>query len=112
VHVDDDLMEFYVGSFEGQYIAEIRKAHSLDERDSLLSILPADADKWQDFVPRVCAAVKRWTDQYAEGPVLIAAHGLVFRALCEVLTGEQASSINADPCYFRPISNGWDVANI
>jgi probable phosphoglycerate mutase len=112
VHVDDNLMEFYVGSFEGQYIAEIRTAYGLDERDSLLSILPADAEKWQDFVPRVCAAVKRWTDQYAEEPVLFAAHGLVFRALCEALTGRHASSLNADPCHFRLISNGWDVANI
>jgi broad specificity phosphatase PhoE len=112
VHVDDDLMEFYVGSFEGQCIAEIRKAYGLAERDSLLSILPTDADKWQDFAPRVCAAVKRWTDQYIEEPVLIAAHGLVFRALCEALTGKHASSPNAHPCHFKPISNGWDIAKI
>jgi len=112
IHIDADLMEFYVGSFEGQRITAIMKAYGLAKHDSIMSILPDDADKWHELVPRICAAVKRWTDRHAGETLLIAAHGLVFRALTESLIGERPACLHAVPYHFRPNENGWDLNKV
>lgn len=110
VHTEDDLMEFYVGSFEGQYVADIKRQHSLSEHDSVFSVLPPDADKWQEFATRVCSAVRKWIDQYPGETLLFASHGLVFRALTEALTGREMSSRNAQVHRFQPGGDAWVVA--
>jgi len=112
MHIDADLMEFNVGSFEGQCIVTTKKAYGLDEADSFMSILPDDAEKWHEFVPRVCASVRRWTDKYDDENLLIAAHGLVFRALTLSLLGEHLVSQNAEPYHFDPSDGGWQVRRL
>ena len=112
MHVDTDLMEFNVGSFEGRGILETKAAHGLGEDDSFMSILPQDADKWHEFVPRICAAVKRWTDRHPDETLLVAAHGLVFRALTVSLIGERLASQNAEPYHFQPQGDGWIVRRV
>jgi len=112
IEVDDDLMEFYVGSFESQSVKAIRKDHELGEHESIFSVLPDDADRWQEFVPRVVATVRRWTEKYADETVLIAAHGLVFRSLALVLTGEAAVSRNAEPFLFTPDGTRYTIDTV
>ena len=109
LQTEDDLMEFFVGSFEGRSFESIRASHNLQDGQSWLTVLPDDADRWQEFVPRVCAAVRRWTDHYAEETLLIASHGLVFRALAEALTGTPRTSRNAEPHQFIRAADGWVV---
>ena len=112
LHREEHLMEFFVGSFEGMLVAEIRREHGLGEWESWQSILPDDADVWHEFVPRVCSAVWRWTERHPDEKILVAAHGLVFRALTEVLVGEQLSSRNAEAHHFEPSRDGWIVSPI
>jgi broad specificity phosphatase PhoE len=112
LHIEDHLMEFFVGSFEGKLIAEIREEHSLGGSDSWLSILPADAERWHEFESRVCSAVARWTDRHANETLLIASHGLVFHALALALTGKKVYSRNAEPHLFEPVGDGWTIAPI
>ena len=112
LQIDDDLMEFFVGGFEGQLIASIRKAHDLRHDSSWMSVLPDDADSWHEFVPRVCAAVWRWTERHPDEAILVASHGLVFRALTEALIGEQLSSGNAETHHFEPVGDAWSVSPV
>jgi len=112
IEVDDDLMEFYVGSFEGQSITAIRKNYGLGEHESIFSILPDDADRWHEFVPRVVASVRRWTEKHANETVLIVAHGLVFRSLALALTGELAVSRNAEPFLFTPNGTSFTIETV
>jgi len=112
IHIENDLMELNVGSFEGQSISSIMKEHDLGMNDSIISVLPDDADLWHEFVPRVCAAVNRWTDRHAGETLLIAAHGLVFSALCLALNGERQVSRNAVPFHFSPNASGWEIKAI
>jgi broad specificity phosphatase PhoE len=112
IDVESDLMEFYVGSFEGKSIAQIRLEHGLGDRDSIFSVLPDDADQWKEFVPRIVGAVKRWTEKYAEDTILIAAHGLVFRSLAMVLTGGELTSRNAEPYLFTPNGGSYIVGKV
>lgn len=107
LHVDDDLMEFFVGGFEGRLIAEIHDEHGLGDEGSWMSVLPNDAGSWEEFVSTVMAAVARWTGQHPGETVLIASHGLVFQALSESLLGERLTSRNAEPYRFRPLQSGW-----
>ena len=105
-------MEFNVGSLEGRDIIETKRAHGLDEDASFMTILPDDADKWHEFVPRVCASVRRWTDRFADETVLIAAHGLVFRALTIALADQHLVSQNAEPYAFNNTGGSWDIARV
>lgn len=112
IHIEKDLMEFSVGSLEGQSIDAVMKAHGKEAHESFMSILPDDADNWHEFAPRVCAAVKYWTDRYATETLLFAAHGLVFRALTESLLGKPAMSRNGEPFHFKPNGDEWNVTSI
>jgi len=112
LHIEDDLMEFFVGSFEGRLLADIRHEHSLDDDASLWSVMPDDAERWPEFVSRAVTAVARWTEQHAGETILIASHGLVFRVLAESLVGKKLYSRNAEPHYFRPVGDGWAVTPV
>lgn len=112
MHIDADLMEFNVGSFEGRDIIETKRAHGLDEDASFMTILPHDADNWHEFVPRICASVRRWTDKHSQETLLIAAHGLVFRALTLALADQHLVSQNAEPYFFEPTTNGWSIVRL
>ena len=112
IHIEQDLMEFHVGSLEGQCISSTMKLHGIESGASILSILPDDADKWHEFVPRICSAVSRWTDRYADETLLIVSHGLVFRALTEILLGQSKMSKNAVPFEFKPGPAGWTLSEL
>ena len=109
MHVDSDLMEFNVGSFEGRNIEEVKREFAMQPGDSFLRILPEDAEDWQDFVPRVCGAVSKWTESYPQETVLVVAHGLVFSALCIALGAGHLSSQNAQPWSFRSEGGNWTI---
>lgn len=110
VHVEDGLMERSVGQFEGQLIESIMDLNQLGPDDSWLSVLPTDAESVQAFVPRVCSAVRLWTEKHPDDLLLIASHGLVFHALAEMLTGDRSFSQNAEAHFFRPENDGWSVS--
>ena len=112
MHVDADLMEFNVGSLEGRDIVETKRAHGLNEHDSFMTILPDDADKWHEFVPRICTSVRHWTEKHSDETVLVAAHGLVFRALTIALADEHLVSQNAEPYFFEPAGSTWRIEKI
>ena len=112
LHIEDDLLEFSVGEFEGQRIAEIRQAHGLDPEQSWMEVLPDDAECWREFERRVCSVVQRWTQQHSEETILFASHGLVFRALTEALTGTRVSTRNAELHHFRPGGDEWTVSAV
>ncbi len=59
LHVEDDLMEFFFGSFEGRKMTTIRQELGVNEEVSWLSILPHDAECWSEFSTKVCSAVER-----------------------------------------------------
>jgi broad specificity phosphatase PhoE len=110
LHIEDDLMEFFVGSFEGRLLADIRHEHNLHDDASLWSVMPDDAERWPEFVSRAVTAVASWTEQHAGETILIASHGLVFRALAESLVGKKQYSRNAEPHFFSPVEDGWAVS--
>ena len=112
LHIEDDLLEFSVGEFEGQRIAEIRQAHGLGPEQSWMEVLPDDAECWREFERRVCSVVQRWTQQHAGETILFASHGLVFRALTEALTGTRVSTRNAELHDFRPGGGEWTVSPV
>jgi broad specificity phosphatase PhoE len=112
LHVDYDLMEMSVGSFEGREIATVRQEHGLGPQDSWVPVLPEDAEVWDEFSFRVSSAVSRLTRKYSGETVLVASHGLVFHALTAALTGQKIYSANAEPHVFKPSTDGWAVAPV
>ena len=112
LHVEEQLLEMSVGSFEGRLYSEVRKEHALEEDESWLSILPEDAESWRDFVNRVVGAVARWTEKNPYETILFASHGLVFRALSQYLKGTAMQSGNAQVHIFEPSSTVWNITPV
>ena len=110
LHIEENLMEYFVGSFEGRLAEEIHAEYDLDEGAWWWSVLPEDAEHWPSFVHRVVTSVAEWTQQHAGETLLIASHGLVFRALAETLTGQEVYSQNAQPQHFRKVNGDWHVS--
>jgi broad specificity phosphatase PhoE len=109
MYIDTDLMELDVGSFEGQDIFAVKKAHGLPPDGNFLDILPEDAEPWGTFSDRVCRAVRRWVAKHPDELMLVVAHGLVFRALTMHLAGKQLVTANAVPHIFERSGDDWDV---
>jgi probable phosphoglycerate mutase len=112
VVIEPDLMEFFVGSFEGKRVSRTLAEHGLGPGAPWMDVLPEDADRWEDFKPRVCEAVGRWTERFADEILLFASHGLVFNALTESLLGQQVFSLNAQPFSISPGISGWDLKSL
>ncbi|MEM7432155.1 MAG: histidine phosphatase family protein [Pseudomonadota bacterium] len=110
LHIEDDVREFFIGAFEGRLLSDVQEEYGLKQGDSWLDILPDDADDWQEFSPRVCRAVREWTERHSDEVILFASHGLVFWALTEALTGRPRMAQNGQVHRFEPSATGWKVS--
>lgn len=70
---------------------------------------PPDAESFEQVLARVNAAMARTLT--IAGPILVVAHGGVFRALRDLMTlPKQGLTPNAIPLYCVPTDTGWAVA--
>ena len=115
VHVDSALHERSFGSFEGEIIADVKRAHGLPTSEPARKILPADAEAWPQTLERSRTAFGAWlADRPSEEVTLFVAHHGLFRALSELLVGGGLESGHAVPYEFVPPQErqAWSVAEI
>ena len=111
IHIDRDLRERDFGSFDGQVIREVKARHGLAPDQNSRTILPPDADAWDEIFGRVPPAIARWMTQHAHETLLFVAHGGVFDALHAHLMGPRtgAESKHAAPYEAVPTAAGWNL---
>jgi broad specificity phosphatase PhoE len=90
VAVDDDLMEAFIGEWEGKAFEEIladeRMLHRIRNQEPIWRHAPG-AEELAPFRARVGGAIERILDRHAEGNVLIMCHGGVINAYVAQLLG-------------------------
>ena len=110
--VDGDLMELFVGSFEGRLVQDVKQELKVDPETPLIEMLPDDAEQWAEFQPRVTKAVAAWLERHPDETLLFASHGLVFRALTDHLFGAHQVTGNAVPHRFALAGDSWHAAEL
>jgi broad specificity phosphatase PhoE len=109
IYVDRDLRERHFGSFEGLVIKEVKQKHALPLDQSSRSIMPSDADHWDEIFERAPPAIGRWLTTHESETLLFVAHGGVFDAIHAHLIGPRVGpeSKHASPYKIAPIPSGW-----
>lgn len=109
IYVDRDLRERHFGSFEGLVIREVKQKHGLPFYQSSRSIMPPDADHWDEIFERVPQAIGRWLTTHESETLLFVAHGGVFDAIHAHLIGPRGGpeSKHASPYKIAPTATGW-----
>jgi broad specificity phosphatase PhoE len=111
IHTERGLVERNFGSFEGLIIRDVKLRHGVPLDQPSASILPADADPWNEIYERVPPIIGRWLGTFPSETLLFVAHGGVFDALHQYMIGARvgAESKHAVPYIAQPLSNGWTL---
>jgi probable phosphoglycerate mutase len=103
VHVEPDLREVVFGGMEGKpllpWFPEWMEGR----------MTPEGAESFADLRDRAAGAMSRVLAR--PGPVLVVAHGGIFRALRDLMgLPKEGLTQNAVPLVCRPVGTGWGVA--
>ena len=114
IHVDRGLVERNFGSFDGLVITEVKQRHGLNPDENSRSIMPPDADPWDEILSRVPPVIAKWLTAHPDKSILFVAHGGVFDALHAHLIGPRsgAESKHATPYLVQPTVAGWELVAV
>lgn len=104
IHVEPALRERGFGSFEGLVVREMKARHGIAPEMNSRSIMPADADPWDEILTRVPPAIAGWLARHPGETLLFVAHGGVFDAIHNHCIGPRSGpeSLHAAPYCVRP----------
>src|SRR5262249_16788638 len=90
IHIERGIRERNFGSFDGLIVRKVKARHGLPPDQNSRSIMPADADSWDEIFERVPPVIARWMTKHAGEALLFVAHGGP-----SVLTGQDPSRTSA-----------------
>lgn len=114
IHPERGLIERHFGSFDGLVIREVKLRHGLRPDESTRSILPDDADPWDEIHARIPPVIARWLNAHPEDTLLFVAHSGVFDAIHQNVIGPRTGpeSKHASPYAVRPVATGWRITPV
>lgn len=110
--LEPGLKERAFGAFEGQIVAEVKRAHGIPDTQPLSTILPPDAEPWPRTRARALAVLGEWLAREGDATLLFVSHDGIFRALQEQLLGVRPEATHATPYLFAPEGEGWRVREL
>jgi probable phosphoglycerate mutase len=103
VHVEPELREVVFGGMEGKPLMPWFPEWMAER------MTPEGAESFAALRERAAGAMARVLAR--PGPVLVVAHGGIFRALRDLMgLPKEGLTQNAVPLFCRPVDSGWDVA--
>ena len=98
--IDDGIIEFDFGSFEGLPVRDLMIKHGVNSATGLVSILPADGENWDAMTERALRCVSTWLDRYPDDHLLFVCHDAVMQAISEALCGQWLNNRHGTPFRF------------
>ncbi len=83
--IDDGIIEFDFGSFEGLPVRDLMIKHGVNSATGLVSILPADGENWDAMTERSLACVSAWLDRHPDDDFLFVCHDAVMQGMAKSL---------------------------
>ena len=110
--IDDGIIEFDFGSFEGLPVRDLMIRHGVTSATGLVSILPADGENWDAMTERSLACVSSWLDRHPGEHVLFVCHDAVMQGMANALTGSYFKNSHGTP--FRYVRDGaqWRIEQV
>jgi broad specificity phosphatase PhoE len=85
--IDDGIIEFDFGSFEGLPVRDLMIRHGVNSATGLVSILPADGENWDAMTERSLRCVSLWLDRHPGDHFLFVCHDAVMQGMAKSLGG-------------------------
>jgi probable phosphoglycerate mutase len=110
--IDDAIIEFDFGSFEGLPVRDLMIRHGVKSATGLVSILPDDGESWDAMTKRSLACVSSWLDRHPGDNLLFVCHDAVMQGMANALCGSYFKNSHGTP--FRYLCDGgqWRIEQV
>ena len=107
--IDDGIIEFDFGSFEGLPVRDLMIKHGVTSATGLVSILPTDGENWDAMTERSLACVATWLDRHPGDDFLFVCHDAVMQSMAQTLTGNFFKNGHGKPFRYVRTADAWTV---
>jgi probable phosphoglycerate mutase len=107
--VERGLASRSYGEYEGRKAAEVRAEFNLPPEASISRIPLPGNETWSDTLERAEETISRCLREFPDETILFAGHGDMFRALAELLCGQNTKAETASPYLFRETGDKWEA---
>jgi probable phosphoglycerate mutase/uncharacterized phosphatase len=110
--IDDGIIEFDFGSFEGLPVRDLMIRHGVTSATGLVSILPADGENWDAMTERSLACVSAWLDRHPGEHFLFVCHDAVMQGMAKALCGSYFKNSHGTPFRYLREGEQWRVEQL
>jgi len=110
--IDDGIIEFDFGSFEGLPVRDLMIKHGVTSATGLVSILPADGERWDAMAERSLRSVSGWLARYPGDDILFVCHDAVMQGMANVLTGSYFKNSHGTPFRYACGDPQWRIEQV
>jgi broad specificity phosphatase PhoE len=110
--IDDGIIEFDFGSFEGLPVRDLMIKHGVKSATGLVSILPADGEHWDAMTERSLACVSAWLDRHPDDDLLFVCHDAVMQGMANALTGSYFKNSHGTPFRYMRDAANWRIEQV
>nr|WP_249806296.1 histidine phosphatase family protein [Bradyrhizobium sp. 1] len=110
--IDDGIIEFDFGSFEGLPVRDLMIRHGVTSATGLVSILPADGEGWDAMTERSLACVSGWLDRHPADHFLFVCHDAVMQGMANALSGSYFKNSHGTPFRYVHETAQWRIEQL
>jgi len=110
--IDDGIIEFDFGSFEGLPVRDLMIKHGVNSATGLVSILPADGESWDAMTARSLACVSAWLDRHPGDNLLFVCHDAVMQGMANALCGSYFKNSHGTPFRYVREQAQWRIEQV
>jgi broad specificity phosphatase PhoE len=110
--IDDGIIEFDFGSFEGLPVRDLMIRHGVNSATGLVSILPADGESWDAMTERSLTCVSGWLDRHPADHFLFVCHDAVMQGMANALSGSYFKNSHGTPFRYVHETAQWRVEQL
>jgi broad specificity phosphatase PhoE len=110
--IDDGIIEFDFGSFEGLPVRDLMIQHGVKSATGLVSILPADGESWDAMTERSLACVSNWLYRHPDDDFLFVCHDAVMQGMANALCGSYFKNSHGTPFRYTREDAQWRVEQL
>ena len=110
--IDEGIIEFDFGSFEGLPVRDLMIKHGVTSATGLVSILPTDGENWDAMAGRSLACVSAWLDRHPDSNFLFVCHDAVMQAMANALCGSYFKNSHGTPFRYLHEVGQWRIEQV
>lgn len=110
--IDDGIVEFDFGSFEGLPVRDLMIKHGVTSATGLVSILPTDGERWDAMAERSLRCVSTWLERHPDDDLLFVCHDAVMQGMANALCGSYFRNSHGTPFRYLREAGQWRIEQV